>query len=397
MAIIPAIRTLGVRFSDSPQHSFSSLAQKTGLWLLALLVITSCAQNGDQRDYDAVVGIASAKTGNAPIYPTIAAALAAAPEASATPYVIYLPEGTYREKLLVSKPNIHLIGAGRDSTIISYGDYAGMPAVDAEPGSEAKMGTFDTATLTVEATDFRAENLTIENSFDFLATDALPKDHTDKINGTQAVALETGLSSDRTAFRNVRLLGYQDTLFVQAGRSYFVDSVVEGNVDFIFGAGQALFENSDIVTRPRGTARETVGYVTAPSTDIGNEFGLVFLNCRLLKAEGVPTNSTPLGRPWHPTTDFPDGRYADPDAIGAAVYIRSFMDDHITRDGWDSMRGTSRDGTKSTVFTPEESRFFEFENHGPGAIVNNKRRQLTEHQAAIYTRERILAGWNPDI
>lgn len=130
-----------------------------------------------------------------------------------------------------------------------------MSAVGAEPGSEAKMGTFATATLTVEATDFRAENLTIENSFDFLATDALPSDHTDKVNGTQAVALETGLNSDRAAFRNVRLLGYQDTLFVQAGRSYFVDSVIEGNVDFIFGAGQALFENSDIVTRPRGTER----------------------------------------------------------------------------------------------------------------------------------------------
>lgn len=368
---------------------------QAALWLLALLAIASCAKSGDLRRYDAVVGVASAETDNVPAFPTIAGALAAAPEASATPYVIYLPAGTYQEKLLVNKPNIHLIGAGRDNTVIRYGDYAGMPAVGAEPGSEAKLGTFDTATLTIEATDFRAENLTIENSFDFLATDALPSDHTDKINGTQAVALETGLNSDRSAFRNVRLLGYQDTLFVQAGRSYFVDSVIEGNVDFIFGAGQALFENSEIVTRPRGAERDTVGYVTAPSTNIDNDFGLVFLNCRLLKAEGVPANSTPLGRPWHPTTTFADGRYADPEAIGAAVYIRSFMDDHITTNGWDSMRGTSRDGTKSTVFTPEDSRFFEFESHGPGASTNDKRRQLSQAQAATYTRERILAGWEP--
>ncbi|HEY8568944.1 pectinesterase family protein [Microbulbifer sp.] len=388
MAIFTAMRAKGAGLR-------TARSIKTGLWLLTLLAVTSCAQTGDQRKYDALVGTASAGFGNAPAFPTIAEALAAAPENSATPFVIYLPEGTYREKLLVSKPNIHLIGAGRDKSIISYGDYAGMPAVGAEPGSGAKMGTFDTATLTVEANDFRAENLTIENSFDFLATDALPSDHTDKINGTQAVALETGLSSDRAAFRNVRLLGYQDTLFVQAGRSYFVDSVIEGNVDFIFGAGQALFENSDIVTRPRGAERETVGYVTAPSTDIDNEFGLVFLNCRLLKAEGVPANSTPLGRPWHPTTNFPDGRYADPNAIGATVYINAFMDDHITSDGWDSMRGTSRDGTKSTVFAPEGARFFEFESHGPGAAVNDKRRQLTEAQAAAYTRERILAGWEP--
>ena len=342
---------------------------------------------------DAVVDKVQFKSGKA--YPTIADALAAAPEDGTDRYVIYLPEGRYEEKVLVSKPNIHLIGAGRDKTIIRYGDYAGMPAPGAAPGSSETMGTFATATLTVEATNFRAENLTIENSFDFLAQDALPKDHTDRVNGMQAVALETGLGSDRSAFRNVRLLGYQDTLFVQGGRSYFLDSVIEGNVDFIFGAGQALFENSDIVTRPRGTERASVGYVTAPSTDISNEFGLVFLNCRLLKAEGVPANSSPLGRPWHPTTTFADGRYADPDAIGAAVFIRSYMDDHIPAEGWASMRGTSRDGTKSTVFTPESARFFEYESHGPGAAVNPQRRQLSSEQVKRFTRERILAGWNP--
>jgi len=356
----------------------------------ALLSMAACA---DSTRYDAVVAAPGSDSSVDAVqrFPTLAAALTAAPDGASEPYLIYLPEGRYNEKVLVSKPHVHLIGAGRDKTVITYGDYAGKPAAD----SGESMGTFATATLTVEAKDFRAENLTIENSFDFLAADALPKDHTDRINGMQAVALETGLNSDRSAFRNVRLLGYQDTLFVQAGRSYFVDSVIEGNVDFIFGAGQALFENSDIVTRPRGTERANVGYVTAPSTDIANEFGLVFLNCRLLKAEGVPANSSPLGRPWHPTTTFPDGRYADPDAIGAAVFINSYMDDHITTDGWASMRGTSRDGTKSTVFTPEDSRFFEFRNDGPGAAANTARRQLSEAEARGYTRDRILGGWAP--
>ncbi|WP_160153205.1 pectinesterase family protein [Microbulbifer sp. ALW1] len=367
--------------------------------LLATISLPACAA---VNRYDAIVSAeVSADSGASSVsaeqaYPTIAAALAAAPAAGETPYVIYLPEGKYREKLLVDKPNVRLIGAGRDRTVISWGDYAGMPAPGAAAGSGEKMGTFATATLTIEAEDFRAENLTIENSFDFLATDALPKDHTDKVNGTQAVALETGLNSDRSAFRKVRLLGYQDTLFVQGGRSYFRDSVIEGNVDFIFGAGQALFENSDIVTRPRGTPRDTVGYLTAPSTDISNDFGLVFLNCRLLKAPGVPANSTPLGRPWHPTTTFADGRYADPNAIGASVFINSYMDDHITTEGWDSMRGTSRDGTKSSVFRPEDSRFFEYKSHGPGAQKNPKRRHLSDEEAKAYTAERILAGWNPE-
>ena len=370
-----------------------SLCRLLGVLISPLVAMPACSAPAE-RSYDAVVSETREGASNA--YPTISDALAAAPQQGTEPYVIFLPEGRYKEKVLVSKPNIHLIGAGRDKSIISFGDYAGMPARGAEPGSGEKMGTFATATVTVEAKDFRAENLTIENSFDFLAQDALPKDHTDKVNGMQAVALETGLGSDRSAFRNVRLLGYQDTLFVQGGRSYFVDSVIEGNVDFIFGAGQALFENSDIVTRPRGTDRANVGYVTAPSTDISNEFGLVFLNCRILKAEGVPANSSPLGRPWHPTTTFPDGRYADPNAIGAAVFINSYMDDHIPAEGWASMRGTSRDGTKSTVFTPESARFFEYKSHGPGATIHAQRRHLSDEEAKKYTRERILSDWKPE-
>ena len=371
---------------------FRFLTRMAAALALPLVALSACA-TPSTLVFDAVVGEAQDESGKA--YRTIADALAAAPEDGADRYVIYLPEGRYTEKVLVNKPNVHLIGAGLHKTIISYGDYAGMPVPGAAPGSRETMGTFATATLTVEARDFRAENLTVENSFDFLGQDALPKDHTNRVNGMQAVALETGLNSDRSAFRNMRLLGYQDTLFVQGGRSYFLNSVIEGNVDFIFGAGQALFENSDIITRPRGTERTNVGYVTAPSTDIGNEFGLVFLNCRLLKAEGVPPNSSPLGRPWHPTTTFPDGRYADPDAVGAAVFIHSYMDDHIPAEGWASMRGTSRDGTKSTVFTPESARFFEYESHGPGAAINPQRRQLSREQVKRFTRERILAGWSP--
>lgn len=364
---------------------------------LLLLAFASCASNATPP-YDAVVvpvSAASAEYAGSPTFPSIRAALDAAPDDGRTPFRIYLPAGEYQEKLLIETPNVHLVGAGRDKTVIRYGDYAGMPAPDSAPTSGETMGTFATATVTIEATDFSARDLTIENSFDFLAADALPKDHPDKINGTQAVALKTGLNSDRAAFRNVRLLGFQDTLFVQGGRSYFVDSVIEGNVDFIFGAGQAVFETSDIVTRPRGTRREAVGYVTAPSTDIGDEFGLVFLNCRLLKTPGVPEHSTSLGRPWHPTTTFADGRYADPNAIGASVFINTYMDDHITANGWASMRGTSRDGSKSTVFTPDSARFFEYGSHGPGAAVAATRRQLSDSDVVRYTLDDILAGWKP--
>ena len=337
--------------------------------------------------YHAVVD----QAGSPDSYGTITAALDGAPTSSEDPYVIFVRKGQYYERLLIDKANVILIGEDRDQTLISYGAYGGQQVT----GSDEARGTFRTATVTVRATDFHAENLSIENSFDFLANDARPAGHPDKVRGTQAVALAIEGAADRSSFHRVRLSGYQDTLYVNVGRSYFLDSVIEGNVDFIFGAGRVLFEHSDIVTRARGRTMETTGYLTAPSTDINSPFGMVFLNCRLLKEPGVPTGSTALGRPWHPTTSFPDGRYADPDAIGASVFINTYMDDHIARDGWASMRGTSRDGTKNTVFMPESSRFFEFNNRGPGAIVNEQRRQLSERQVENYTRVNILGDWTP--
>lgn len=52
-----------------------------------------------------------------------------------------------------------------------------------------------------------------------------------------------------------------------------------------------------------------------------------------------------LGRPWHPTTTFEDGRYADPNAIGQTVFLNTSMDDHIY--GWDKMSGKDKQGEKS--------------------------------------------------
>ncbi|WP_346838679.1 pectinesterase family protein [Microbulbifer sp. SAOS-129_SWC] len=353
----------------------------------ALLLTTRLALAAPE--YSALVDPAAKRTAN--VYHSIAAALAQAPVKGERPYVIYVRNGRYREKLTVDKPNITLLGESRAGTVISYDAFAG----EIMPGSAEKWGTFRSATLTVLAPGFRAEDLTIENDFDFLGNDALDKMATEKVGGTQAVALAINGAADRSAFRNVKLSGYQDTLYSNSGRSYFLNSVIQGNVDFIFGAGTVLFERSDIINRARARQMETTGYVTAPSTDIGNPYGLVFLHCRLLKEPGVPAGSVPLGRPWHPTTTFDNGRYADPNAIGASVFIDTYMDDHIASDGWASMRGTSRDGTKRTVFKPADSRFFEYQSRGPGAAINADRRQLAGDKAALYTRDRVLRGWEP--
>ncbi|RZA02953.1 MAG: pectin esterase, partial [Moraxellaceae bacterium] len=121
---------------------------------------------------------------------------------------------------------------------------------------------------------------------------------------------------------------------------------------------------------------------------------LTFIGCRLTRDASVPDKSVALGRPWHPTTTFSDGRYADPNAIGKAVFINTWMDAHITLDGWHYMNGTAKAGDKQ-MFLPEDSRFFEYKSKGPGAFFSSKRRQLSAEQAEQHTINNILGEWRP--
>lgn len=83
--------------------------------------------------------------------------------------------------------------------------------------------------------------------------------------------------ADKLIFNNVRLTGWQDTLQADGGnRQYFRNCYIEGNVDWIFGSAQAVFDDCDIVANGDG-------YVTAASTESTRSTGYVFINSRLLK------------------------------------------------------------------------------------------------------------------
>jgi pectinesterase len=339
-------------------------------------------------NYNAVVKKSCGETSRC--FENLQAAIESAPEKSLNSYRIFIADGVYREKILITKSNVQLVGQSNQKTRIVFGDYAGK---ENSPGQT--LTTPGSATFTIRATDIRVESISIENDFDYLANDALASDDPKRINGSQAVALFIDAPSDRVLMRNIVMLGNQDTLFVNSGRSWFDRVLVAGNVDYIFGKGNALFTDSEIKTLARGKENNPHGFITAPSTNITSQYGLTFLNCRLTRDKSVPDNSTPLGRPWHPTTNFADGRYADPDAIGASVFINTWMDAHITVDGWYSMSGTAKEGGRKN-FAPEDARFFEYKSLGAGAILNNKHRQLNTSDAEKYTRERILGDWRTD-
>ena len=171
-----------------------------------------------------------------------------------TPATVYVRKGVYRELVYVQREKryVRLIGEDPDTTVLVYGLHASMTGLDGQ-----KIGTFRTPTLFLDADDFTVENMTIQN-------DA----------GAVGQALSISVSGDRVLFRNCRLLGHQDTVFLDRGRQYFEGCHIEGTIDFVFGGATTWFENCDVHALDSS-------YITAASTPPEADFGFIFNRCRV--------------------------------------------------------------------------------------------------------------------
>jgi len=293
-------------------------------------------------------------------YTTVQAAIDAIPANNTTPITIFIKNGVYKEVVTVpnTKPFITIIGEDPENTVITFDNFAGR-----DNGVGGTLGTSGSASVYLRANDFRVENVTFENSFDENSTD---------MSGKQAVAVYA--AGERQYLKNVRFIGDQDTLYVHSGTQYYNQVYVEGDVDFIFGAARAVFEDSVIHSLDRGSNSNN-GYITAASTLITDPYGILIKDSKL--TSDAPAGTVYLGRPW------PAG--GNPNAIGSVVIMNSELGDHIKTEGWTSMSGLN----------PEDARLFEYKNYGTGAAINESRRQLTDEEAANWTVQNVLDGWDP--
>lgn len=326
---------------------------------------TSAEAAGTARARATTITVAADGSGD---HTSVQAAVDAVPAGGG--YTIRIKPGTYRGTVNIpaSKPSISLIGAGSapSAVVIVENHASGTP----KPGG-GTYGTSGSATVTIAAADTTVSNLTMANDFDEAASN---------LSAKQAVAANT--SGDRVRFEGVRILGNQDTLLVNAPqgtvrRLYVRNSYIEGDVDFIFGRGTAVFQGGEVRSLSRGSSSNN-GYVTAAATDIGNTYGLLFWGTRL--TGNAPAKTVYLGRPWHPS--------GDPNAIAQVLFRGCVMDAHIRDDPWTDMSG----------FSWKDARFFEYGSKGAGATVNGNRPQMSDATATSYTPTAYLAGsdgWNP--
>jgi pectinesterase len=264
------------------------------------------------------------------------------------PVVIHIKPGMYKELIYIQREKqfFRLIGEDAKRTVLTYDLHAIMKDKDGKP-----IGTFRTPSTLIDADDFRAENITFENSA-----------------GPVGQALAIRVDGDRAVFRNCRFLGWQDTILVNRGRQFFDNCYIEGHVDFIFGGATAFFDNCEIHCLRNG-------YITAASTPKDEPFGFVFRDCKITGAPGVKTY---LGRPWR---DF-----------AAVAFVHTEMSDIVRSEGWHNWSKPEREKT---------SRFAEGQSYGPGATPDTRvkwAKRLSDEEVNHLTPSRVLAGhdqWNP--
>jgi pectinesterase len=222
-----------------------------------------------------------AAPGNANLatFPTIVNALDhhpfATPNPDGTPGRVFIEivPGVYHERVIVTQNHINI-------TLIGLGKTPDEVVITNSLNARTAGGTFFTETVEINGTGFEADNITFENAAG---------------NTGQAVAVAD--RGDRSIFKHCRFLGHQDTLFADYGRQYYVDSYIEGGVDYIFGNAAAVFERDEL--RSNGP-----GFITAQSrTSPDQPTGYVILSSKVtvgFETPPAPPASTPTAEAGAP-------------------------------------------------------------------------------------------------
>lgn len=322
-------------------------------------------------------------------YQTVSAAVKAAkrmnPSSEAKRITIHIAPGTYREQITVDVPYITFKNDTPSEEVkltwyygVGYKYYSINPTSKDSNGNY-KYGFYDAeraydkyeknevfrwgCTVLVKGTDFKAENIIFENSFNRYLTEEEIEDGVEptetsgkpvrdnkldvrsRAAGERSAVLYIEDQGDRAEFYRCQFLSNQDTMGTGSTtpRSYFKECLIEGNTDYICGAGDAVFEDCELKFAGYSDA-SSGGYITAASQP--REYGYLFWNCKVTGTTKSGTNKDKgyLGRPWfNPTTA---------SKKATVTFVNTVLEsaDIIQPVGWNSMSGT----------TPEQAAFKEF-------------------------------------
>ncbi|KAF1844091.1 carbohydrate esterase family 8 protein [Cucurbitaria berberidis CBS 394.84] len=291
-------------------------------------------------------------------YSNLTAAISALPNDS-KPYTIQIGAGTYVEQLSITrKGKVTLIGASSFTN-----DYTqNQVRIEISNGVLTSAGQNEQTPVINAKKTYDNSGLAMYN-IDFVNT--YPQT-------TNTAALAADFYGANIAAYGCSFVGFQDTLLANKGTQVFSNCYIEGSVDFIWGFSAAYFHQCMIVTNTPGSC---IAAQSRASADAAG--GYVFDSCKVTYSStyGSTYGLSYLGRPYS--------------AFSIAVYMNSYIDQHIKDAGW-SVWSPTNPQTSGVLFG-------EFNNSGPGSWQASTQRasfatNLTASQATKYQ----LASWIGD-
>lgn len=252
--------------------------------------------------------------------------------------VIRIKPGVYREKVVVDKPCITLVGAtAASSTVVITWNESWVAA--------------DSPTVSVLASDFVAKRIAFQNTF-----------------GTSGPAVAVRVAGDRAAFYGCRFTSFQDTLLDDTGRHYYRGCYVQGGTDFVFGNGKALFDKCHLHSvSPAGGA-----FTAHRRSSESEDTGFSFVGCKLT---GLGAGTSVLGRPWGP--------------YSRVVFALSYMSGTVRPQGWDDWSDSSRQSRSRTAF------YGQYQCYGEGSRTDGRvawSHDLSQAEAAPFITKVWVGG-----
>lgn len=320
-------------------------------------------------------------------YSTVQEAINAAPERRKEPWLIFVKNGSYREQVIIpqTKPYIHLIGQDKEKTLIHHRLNVGGKPNEKTPSDklgywdwsvhnpQSEVSGFDGTVVKVNGAHFYTENISYVNDWGV-----------ESQAGPQALAMSS--QADCAAFSNCIFRSFQDTWRTPGQdtyRHYVKDCWIEGAVDYFYGGGTVLVEESTFYNVRSGSV------IVAPNHKAA-KYGYVFRNCVIDGNQAAADGKQKLGRPWHNSP--------------RTVYIHTTMRIPIAAEGWTNMGAIpalfaeydSRDANGKALDLSQRKTYYE--GRGENPPTGSCRATISKEEADTYVYEQMIPGedgWNP--
>ncbi|HEX8615216.1 MAG TPA: pectinesterase family protein [Telluria sp.] len=315
--------------------------------------------------------------------------------AQATPVTVAVRNGRYDEMLFIrGKDKLTIKGESRDGVVIYNGNNDGYnPGSGASQTPRSPSFTGGRALLMVETSDLLTlDTLTLKNT----------TLRSDKVAG-QAETVYFNNDSGRLIARNASFFSEQDTIQVK-GYSWFYRTLIEGNVDFIWGANRAaLFEESELRSVGDSANPSSGGYVVQARTVNATDPGFVFLNSALTHGPGPGPLANQIARGATYLARSP-GTAATWDNV---AYINCKMGEHIAPAGW-AGKGVQREPAPNPASATASSGWREFGSTGldgkpldlsqraGGYVLSAQEAAALSSRAAVFAGFDSGRGWHPE-